>query len=98
MQVLVVGASRYSFQDKEDRSRQVEGCKVHYVELNPKPDSKGDTVGAVPASVNLPYSDFVNFKALPAVYALDMGFKIVRGKPQVEVIGVEYVSQASIKS
>lgn len=92
MEVLVLGVKRYSF--KNDQNEQVEGTKVHYVDL--KGEVPKDTIGTVPASTNLPYSAYGEFKSLPAIYELEMGITLRGGKPVVQVTGVEYVSQAEV--
>lgn len=91
--VLVVGAKRYSFTDRES-NRQVEGTKVHYLDLETLKEN--DSAGMIPASVNLEYGEFSKFEQLPAVYELEFGFTLKNGKPVVKVTGMEYSSQAEI--
>lgn len=83
MKVVVLGANRYSFDDKKT-GRTVEGCKVHYISLD---NSTGDNeIGSIPMSQSMEYSFFNKIGQVPGIYeavtALDMrgkklGIKIV---------------------
>jgi hypothetical protein len=65
MKVVVVGANRYSFEDKSD-GKTIEGCKVHYMQLNP--ESNDNTKGSVPQAANMPFSYFNELGKVPGVY------------------------------
>lgn len=87
--VIVLGYSRYNFVDT-DTGRNVEGCKVHYVEQEGK--SEENTEGHIPAVANLPYASFDTLEAVPGLYDADISLKMTGRKPGLQVTGFTYVS------
>lgn len=56
LDVLVLGASRYDFEDRQTR-QQLKGCTVHYVPLQ-LDNTKTDVVGYKPAKATLDFDKF----------------------------------------
>ena len=68
--VLVVSASRYSFEDEKNASRRIEGAKLSMIQdKKDTPDRKG------PAIVNVdgPYSLFSEITSVPGIYEVVLG-------------------------
>ncbi len=65
MKVVVLGASRYSFED-EKTGREIEGCKVHYITIGDQ--GSEDQLGSIPKSETMPYSYFKELAKVPGLY------------------------------
>lgn len=87
--VTVLSARRYSFADEEKKGRQIEGCKIEYVDDwsgHEKQNSKGLDV----FSATIDYADFEQLTALPADY--DATFSVSKNSKGQPVLHVEELS------
>lgn len=76
MKVVVLGASRYSFED-ERSGREVEGCKVHYVSLESV--NEENSKGLLPKSETMEYGYFKELGTIPGVYEANVQF-VLQGR------------------
>ena len=68
--VLVVSASRYSFEDEKNASRRIEGAKLSMVQAkDDTPDRKGPAI----VSVDAPYRVFSDITSVPGIYEVVLG-------------------------
>lgn len=81
-QVIVLGASRYSFPNREN-GEIIEGTKVHYITLSADKDK--DKTGHAPQVANLDYDFYDTLKEIPGVYDLKMTISFSGKKPSIKV-------------
>lgn len=87
--VTVLSARRYSFADEENPGRQVEGCKIEYVE-DWKGQEKQNSKGVDVFSATIDYQDFESLMSLPADY--DATFSVSKNGKGQPVLHVEALS------
>ena len=81
---IVTGAKRYSFEDK-DTKKQVEGTKVHFLQLNKVEEN--DAFGFIPAVTTMPYEYFEKLKGLKLPHLCDaiLNVSLSGSRPQIKV-------------
>lgn len=89
MQVVVLGANRYSFEDKSD-GKTVEGCKVHYIQLSPT--ASDQVKGSVPQAANMPYGYFGELNKVPGIYNAEIAPEMRGSKLTLVIRCFEFVA------
>ena len=94
LQVLILGVSRYNF---EDKGKILTGTSVHYVQLTHA--NEEDKVGYFPTKANLPIQAYEQFKGhqfplqAEAIWELDMSNKRnpikIKGFEKLETVLVD---------
>jgi len=93
-QMLVVGATRYSFAPKDDENKRIEGCTLQVVQPREETDDrKGDDVVSVPA----PKTIWSKLKSLPGIYTVSMIMaKGKDNKPTLKAADAEFVEAVTL--
>lgn len=86
--VIVLGARRYSFVNKES-GEIIEGTKVFYVE--PEGKVEKDTQGFLPSEANLPLEYYETLGQLPGIYDAEISLNLGTRKPGLKVTGFTLV-------
>lgn len=91
MTVIVLGVSRYSFQD--DQNRNVAGTKVHYVPVDQ--NSEENVYGCIPQSATMSHEFFetMNKSHVPGLYKAKFTVQMSGRRPQLRVQDFEYVQK-----
>ena len=84
MQVIILGASKYSFEDRET-GRQIEGCKVHFLNLEEMDEE--NVTGFIPSSANMPYKYHEAVRSLELPHLAEAGVTVsfTGKKPTVKI-------------
>jgi hypothetical protein len=86
---VVLGVRQFSF--KDDRDRQVEGCKVTYLDA---PSDQPGVRGYQPLTVTTPIEYWNQFTTIPAIYNIDFAQRPdAKGKPVLTVRNAEFIDQ-----
>lgn len=89
--VTVLSARRYSFPDEENPGRQVEGCKIEYVE-DWEGAQRQNAKGVDVYTATIDYEDFEALQQLPADF--DARFKSRKngkGQQVLHVVSLQFV-------
>jgi len=92
--VLVVSASRYSFEDEKSSGRRIEGAKLSMIQAKADtPDRKGPAI----VSVDAPYNVFSEITAVPGIYEVVLGLAPAKdGKATVKAESARLVEPVDL--
>jgi hypothetical protein len=95
--VIVLSASNYKFTD-DKTGKLIEGTSVQLVYSDDlKPCTDRDSVGYKPAKITLPYESFAEFKVVPAIYEVTLGFAVDgAGKATIKPKCFNFVSNFTV--
>jgi hypothetical protein len=89
---VVLGVRQFSF--KDDRDRQVEGCKVTYLDA---PSDQPGVRGYQPLTVTTPIEFWNQFTTIPAVYDIEFAQRPdAKGKPVLTIKKAEFVESVDL--
>lgn len=94
LKVVVLGANRYSFEDRETK-REIEGCKVHYVGINA--ESSQNQIGMVPLSENMEYGYFNQLGTVPGVYEATVELQMRGRKLQNKITSFKFLEPVTFE-
>jgi hypothetical protein len=95
-QCLVIGASRYDFEDEKDKTRRIKGGKCEVVQ--PRTDS-ADGTGSTVVDLSMPYEVFASLDGkLPAMCEVMIGLKpdSKTGKAVATALSVKVVAPVNL--
>lgn len=91
LDVMILGANRYQFEDSKTK-REVKGCTVHYVQLAQADND--NIVGLIPAKATLPFEAFATFfegHQFPITGLARIQFDLANKKNPIKVTGFEFI-------
>lgn len=94
MKVVVLGAKRYSFAD-EKTGREIEGCKVHYVSLDP--ENEQDSKGLMPKAETMDYAYYKELSTFPGVYEASLKFEMSGKGIRVKITDFKFIEPVTFE-
>ncbi|WP_103110852.1 hypothetical protein [Brevibacillus reuszeri] len=94
MQVLVLGANRYSFEDQQTK-REIEGTKVHYVSL--EPISEDNSKGLLPKAETMEYGYFKELGTVPGIYEATVQFVMHNRGLRAKIVNFKFLEPVTFE-
>ncbi|RJG23305.1 hypothetical protein [Paenibacillus thiaminolyticus] len=94
MKVVVLGASRYAFED-EKSGREIEGCKVHYVPI--AASTENNQKGLIPKAETMEYSFFNELGTVPGLYEATVTFSMSSKNIKAKVSNFSFIEPVTFE-
>lgn len=97
MDLLVINALRYSFADKEDANRKVEGMNLHVIPMGSTPQNEADRRGLDIIKMDCKdRSAWDGLKELPGIYEASTMLATSKGKSTLKVTSLKFVKAVQL--
>lgn len=89
----VLAVNSYSFADAQDPNRIVSGLKLTFFDATP---ASGNTQGVNVVTISGAIDLKPLFSTIPAIYDLDLGVQMSKGKPVLKLNGAKYLAPLDV--
>lgn len=95
MTVVVLGASRYDFED-EKTGRPISGTKIHYVPTAADPTAQNQ-LGLIPKSETMPYEFFGKLVTVPGIYDAEIQMQMSGRSLRAKIVDFAFVEAVTFE-